>query len=49
MKKFLYLFAFVALTMSTLISCGGNGVNNFNIKRGTNLSHWLSQSRQVGE
>ena len=26
-----------------------NGVNDFRIKRGTNISHWLSQSEQRGE
>ena len=33
-----------------LVACGkSDGVNNFTIKRGTNLSHWLSQSRVMGE
>ncbi len=34
------------------VACGNksnDGVNNFRIKRGTNLSHWLSQSEARGE
>ena len=50
MKKFFTLMAFVAMVIITLTSCGeSSGVNNFTIKRGTNLSHWLSQSRVTGE
>ena len=51
MKKILISLALVAMTLLTLASCAGksDGVNNFNIKRGTNLSHWLSQSRVTGE
>lgn len=54
MKKILCLLTLAILTVLTLFSCAGqvgnsNGINNFNIKRGTNLSHWLSQSRIVGE
>ena len=54
MKKILCLLTLAILTVLTLFSCAGqvgnsNGINNFNIKRGTNLSHWLSQSRVVGE
>ncbi len=53
MKK--YLFLVLALVSATLIlgSCS-NGklekeVNDFRIKRGTNISHWLSQSEERGE
>ena len=54
MKKILCLLTLAILTVLTFFSCAGqvgnsNGINNFNIKRGTNLSHWLSQSRVVGE
>ena len=50
MKKYLCMFvAFVSATM-ILFSCGDNSsagkVNDFRIKRGTNLSHWLSQSEE---
>lgn len=39
------------LGMLFFASCGqkANESNDFNIKRGTNLSHWLSQSRVTGE
>ncbi|MBR2234246.1 MAG: cellulase family glycosylhydrolase, partial [Prevotella sp.] len=53
MKK--YLMLFVALVSATMIlsSCANNAetgkVNDFRIKRGTNLSHWLSQSEERGE
>ena len=53
MKK--YLMLFVALVSATMIlsSCGEKStegqVNDFRIKRGTNLSHWLSQSEERGE
>ena len=54
MRKFFYLFA--ALISATLIlsSCTeqpseAGKVNDFRIKRGTNLSHWLSQSEERGE
>ena len=54
MKKIHLLFAMAAITCLMLGACAGqsgqtNRVNNFNIKRGTNLSHWLSQSRVTGE
>ena len=54
MKKILCLLTLAILSVLTFFSCAGqvgnsNGINNFNIKRGTNLSHWLSQSRVVGE
>ena len=54
MRKYFYLFA--ALISATLIlgSCTeqpseAGKVNDFRIKRGTNLSHWLSQSEERGE
>ena len=51
MKKFMMLMAVVATTLLTLTACGTktettNEVNNFRIKRGTNLSHWLSQNNE---
>ena len=53
MKKYLFLFAAFAAITCALCSCGEKTttgeVNNFRIKRGTNLSHWLSQSEERGE
>ena len=50
MKKFFFALATAAFACLMLASCGkSDKVNNFNIKRGTNLSHWLSQSRVMGE
>lgn len=50
MKKILILMALIAITMLSMTACSeSDGVNNFNIKRGTNLSHWLSQTRVRGE
>ena len=54
MKKTFITLAILAMTMLTMAACSGqstktDGVNNFTIKRGTNLSHWLSQSRVRGE
>ena len=51
MKRFLYSVAVVAVTMLAMTACTTNSkttndVNNFRIKRGTNLSHWLSQSTE---
>ena len=48
MKKTFITLAILAMTMLTMTACSGqsaktDGVNNFTIKRGTNLSHWLSQ------
>ena len=49
------LFTAVACLCAAFIlsACSDNrpadGVNNFRIKRGTNLSHWLSQSEERGE
>ena len=53
MKKILFL-ALAAMTMLVLTACTdkketNNGVNNFKIQRGTNVSHWLSQSEERGE
>ena len=53
MKKLIISLAAFFVAAFLLISCGGenkeNNVNNFRIKRGTNLSHWLSQSEERGE
>ncbi|MBR5083808.1 MAG: cellulase family glycosylhydrolase [Prevotella sp.] len=56
MKKVLFLLALVATAMWTMTACTSKteketeeGVNNFRIRRGTNLSHWLSQSKERGE
>ena len=53
MKKLIISLAACFVAAFLLISCGGenkeNNVNNFRIKRGTNISHWLSQSEQRGE
>ena len=51
MKKLLSLLSLVIMAIFLVYCTGqqGNMVNNFSIKRGTNLSHWLSQSRIVGE
>jgi endoglucanase len=53
MKK-IYSLALVAVTMLAMTACSqkketDNGVNNFKIQRGTNVSHWLSQSEERGE
>ena len=50
-KSFLMGMAVMAVALLT-VACGNksdDGVNNFRIKRGTNLSHWLSQSEARGE
>ena len=54
MKKILFFAALVVAAMWTMTSCTNKpeteeGVNNFRIRRGTNLSHWLSQSEERGE
>ena len=53
MKKYLFLVAAFAAFTFAICSCGEKPttgeVNNFRIKRGTNLSHWLSQSEERGE
>ena len=51
MKKFLIPLALIAMTVLVLGACTSksetnDGVNNFRIKRGTNLSHWLSQNNE---
>ena len=50
-KSILMGMAVMAVALLT-VACGNksdDGVNNFRIKRGTNLSHWLSQSEARGE
>ena len=54
MKRILYSVAVVAMTMLAVTACTPksettDGVNNFRIKRGTNLSHGLAQSEERGE
>ena len=50
MKKIFFALTMAAMACLMLVACGkSDGVNNFTIKRGTNLSHWLSQSRVMGE
>ena len=53
MRKNLFSMALIAMTMLALNACStkseDDGVNNFRIKRGTNVSHWLSQSEERGE
>ena len=51
MKKLFRSLAIVAMAVLTLTACTTkseptNEVNNFRIKRGTNLSHWLSQNNE---
>ncbi|MBR5688629.1 MAG: cellulase family glycosylhydrolase [Prevotella sp.] len=50
MKKNIILSAIFLMAL-VISSCGGKSDTNagFRIKRGTNLSHWLSQSEQRGE
>ena len=50
-KKMLRGVVICAAALMT-VACGNksnDGVNDFHIKRGTNLSHWLSQSEARGE
>ena len=54
MKNILYFVAIIATAMLTMMACTTKNetdakVNDFRIKRGTNLSHWLSQSEERGE
>ena len=52
MKKMLMNLAFVAATVLMFSACSEKKtveVNNFRIQRGTNVSHWLSQSEERGE
>ena len=58
-KNILMLAVAMIAAMCVTTSCGNKAqkqdetqagqVNNFRIKRGTNISHWLSQSEQRGE
>ena len=53
MRK-IYSLALVAMMMLATTACTSkkettDGVNNFKIERGTNVSHWLSQSEERGE
>ena len=53
MKKTFISLAMIAMTMLGFTACSTksetNDVNNFRIQRGTNVSHWLSQSEERGE
>ena len=54
MKKAFFYLALFATAMWTITACTSktettDGENNFRIRRGTNVSHWLSQSEERGE
>ena len=52
MKRIFSYLAFLAVMILTVMACSKteeNATNDFRIKRGTNLSHWLSQSEERGE
>jgi endoglucanase len=59
MKKYIFTLAVIMMALFVTASCQNKSksesenqagqVNNFRIKRGTNVSHWLSQSEQRGE
>jgi endoglucanase len=52
MKKIISYLVFTALMILAVTGCSKTEkdvVNDFRIKRGTNLSHWLSQSEERGE
>ena len=52
MKRIFSYFAFLAVMILTVMACSKteeSATNDFRIKRGTNLSHWLSQSEERGE
>ena len=59
MKKNIFTLAVIMMALFVTTSCQNKSqnqtqneagqVNNFRIKRGTNVSHWLSQSEQRGE
>ena len=59
MRKYVFTLAVIISALFFTTSCKNKGqdqdqtqagqVNNFRIKRGTNMSHWLSQSEQRGE
>ena len=59
MRKSVFTLAVIVSALFAFTSCQNKSqneaqdqagqVNNFRIKRGTNISHWLSQSEQRGE
>lgn len=49
MRKIMILAAAVLAMACSSIASTAQTVNNFTIKRGTNISHWLSQSEERGE
>ena len=51
MRKNVFKFAMIVMALFVTTTCFAQAgkVNNFRIKRGTNISHWLSQSEQRGE
>ena len=51
MRKNVFKLAMIAMALFLSTACFAQAgkVNNFRIKRGTNVSHWLSQSEQRGE
>ena len=51
MRKSVFKLAMIVMAMFVSTACFAQTgkVNNFRIKRGTNISHWLSQSEQRGE
>mgnify|MGYP006298447653 CR=1 FL=1 len=46
MKRLFYMMGFV---MFLFLQCSTDGNSGFEIRRGTNISHWLSQSDRRGE
>ena len=50
MRKNVFKLAMIAMALFLSTACFAQAgkVNNFRIKRGTNVSHWLSQSEQRG-
>ena len=53
MKKTMISWALMAVAVVMMTACASKSetadANNFRIKRGTNISHWLSQSEERGE
>ena len=51
MRKNVFKLAMIVMALFVTTACFAQAgkVNNFRIKRGTNVSHWLSQSEQRGE
>ena len=49
MRKNVFKLAMIAMALFLSTACFAQAgkVNNFRIKRGTNVSHWLSQSRRT--